>query len=808
MLKIIINIVIFIGLISCGGGGSSGSNQVSPTVSNSIPTSNSSDQSIAGSTTVDFDAEKLLIEQSTEYKNQYGLSLIKTSSAYARGASGKGALVGVMDTGVDYFHQELDGINKFKKIYTTYDEDSPPSIDEKRHGTHVTAIISGEKDNKGMHGVAFDAEILFIEIKLGTASENYEPAEIDPSIDYTGYDNFQSYYESIFIRDGVDVVNGSFGFQGNITDYSEENIRYAFPKTIEVMAQQNVANVDKTIFVWSAGNAGAYADQGVDYSNPEVFAGMAFMIDELQGHTIAVVSVDESGEISSFSSRCGVSKDYCMAAPGRSINSAYSEDPPINNEYRLFSGTSMAAPHVTGGIALLVDFFKDQIGGSEIVDRLFKTANKSGMYSDSSIYGQGLLDLDAATRPVGQMMIATSLSLSRDLIPKSTSFISYTGLIGNSLLEASVGKSIVIFDELGAPFYMPLNSIIINKRPSIKWLSSYYSDPLRAIRSYKYNVSEYMQLSLSYRDKLNPEQNLGPILWAKNLRNFDSFSLFHKSDYSTFLFAGYGKEPSEYFSHALNKNNSDFEVFSSPYLLFASRGSFLGGGYGLTNSSSLSAVLFNGNSKLDEHFFEGPETSGYMLEFKKEFLKYNFSIVLGSIKEKSGLLGNSFLGAFSSKNPAYTRFQGLTASRFISGFKIMSSFYLGSTDNNFNDLSLIKSNENIDSNALSFGIYKDDAFLPNDSFGLYFFQPLSIYKGSMILNVPSARTKYGEVIFEELEFNLASKKRQRTLKLSYQVEKETYLFKSKLNLGKDYQAINRRSSQEGFFEIAFIRKLN
>ncbi|MDG2060316.1 MAG: hypothetical protein P8J93_00665 [SAR86 cluster bacterium] len=78
----------------------------------------------------------------------------------------------------------------------------------------------------------------------------------------------------------------------------------------------------------------------------------------------------------------------------------------------------------------------------------------------------------------------------------------------------------------------------------------------------------------------------------------------------------------------------------------------------------------------------------------------------------------------------------------------------------------------------------------------------------MILNVPSARTKYGEVIFEELEFNLASKKRQRTLKLSYQVEKETYLFTSKLNLGKDYQAINRRSSQEGFFEIAFIRKLN
>ena len=67
----------------------------------------------------------------------------------------------------------------------------------------------------------------------------------------------------------------------------------------------------------------------------------------------------------------------------------------------------MAAPHVSGGIALLADYFDGQLGNTEILERLFATANKSGIYANSEIYGQGLLDLDAATKPSGTTMIAT-----------------------------------------------------------------------------------------------------------------------------------------------------------------------------------------------------------------------------------------------------------------------------------------------------------------------------------------------------------------------------------------------------------------
>jgi len=312
-----------------------------------------------------------------------------------------------MDSGVDSSHQELDGLYKLTSdSYLVY-SDRSPTTEERRHGTHVSAIALGERDSSGMHGVAFDSQLFFISIKLGSAGEEYEPAEINSSVDYTGVDDSWSQLENYFVEKGVTVVNGSFGYQGNINDYSEQDIRYAFPKTIEVLAQADKLDEDKTLFIWSAGNGGGYADQGVDYSSPEVFGGLPYLVSELRANSAAVVSVDQDGTISSFSNRCGVAKDYCVAAPGRSITSAYAQDAPENSYYAEFSGTSMAAPHVSGGIALLVDFFEGQLGNTEILQRIFQTANKSGIYSDEDIYGQGLMDLDAATKPQSVSMIAT-----------------------------------------------------------------------------------------------------------------------------------------------------------------------------------------------------------------------------------------------------------------------------------------------------------------------------------------------------------------------------------------------------------------
>ena len=68
------------------------------------------------------------------------MALINASSAYARGATGEGEIIGIMDSGVDTSHQELDGAFKLTSdSYLEYSSRSP-TTEEKRHGTHVAAI--------------------------------------------------------------------------------------------------------------------------------------------------------------------------------------------------------------------------------------------------------------------------------------------------------------------------------------------------------------------------------------------------------------------------------------------------------------------------------------------------------------------------------------------------------------------------------------------------------------------------------------------------------------------------------------------
>ena len=220
-------------------------------------------------------------------------------------------------------------------------------------------------------------------------------------------DNFFSQLFEIYNIADVDIVNNSYGYSGNIIDYTETQIRSAFPRTIREMAQQDVPDYQKTIYVWSAGNAGGYADQGVDFSSPEIFPCLTSYIDELQSHSIAVVSIDEEGQISEFSNRCGIVASFCVAAPGGDITLAYPvsfDDQGIfenverdcksdNSCFAVGGGTSFAAPFVSGALAVMADYFEGQLGNTELVERLFSTADKTGVYADTLTYGQGLICL-------------------------------------------------------------------------------------------------------------------------------------------------------------------------------------------------------------------------------------------------------------------------------------------------------------------------------------------------------------------------------------------------------------------------------
>ena len=114
---------------------------------------------------------------------------------------------------------------------------------------------------------------------------------------------------------------------------------------------------------------------------------------ELVGHWLNVVALDGANVIADFSNGCGESKNWCLAAPGVRIRTAN-----VGGGIQIASGTSFAAPHVSGAAAVLKSAFPN-LGAKQVVTLLLMTAQDLGDPGVDDVYGHGLVDLEKATRP-------------------------------------------------------------------------------------------------------------------------------------------------------------------------------------------------------------------------------------------------------------------------------------------------------------------------------------------------------------------------------------------------------------------------
>ena len=422
-------------------------------------------------------AEELAEEyrQDPGFGNQWGLDAIGAHRAYGhvnllRGpdeAPGAGVTVGVIDSGIDAEHPIFAG----KTIHQGFLFGAAPESGERwSHGTAVASIAAGGKtpDPNASHGVAWGADLAVWAIPLGTADQVYDPIPLEVLAQADA--GFTHIFEQVFSwRDagnGLDVLNLSFGYDGIINGYSEAGIRANFGRTIATLAQADAP--DKTILVWAAGNTNNDAceagvancvDGRVDAVSVGVLPGLVARIEELQGHSVAVVALaPDGGAIADFSNRCGIAADFCIAAPGEDVTLAYFG--PRENEigirgYASGRGTSFAAPMVSGGLAVMKQLFRDQLSNEELVNRLFLTADRTGLYADRETYGQGRMDLGAATSPVGVLEVPVTAG-------RATAALGATGLrlgaaFGDGLAAAFDGNELMALDDYGAPFWYELD---------------------------------------------------------------------------------------------------------------------------------------------------------------------------------------------------------------------------------------------------------------------------------------------------------------------------------------------------------------
>ena len=233
------------------------------------------------------------------------------------------------------------------------------------------------------------------------------------------------------------------------------------PQTLRALWQTDTPDSQKTILVYAAGN-----DR---QRGPGFGAALPYFIRELRGHSIAVAATNpDTGAIADYSNQCGAlpsnwntARDgvhYCLSAPGTMRLLVPNANSPGRGDIRTHTrdgrriqGTSFAAPVVSGALALLMEHFRGTRGNTAVVRRMLDTADRTGRYANSAIYGAGHLDLEAALSPVGTLSVGQA---SRGLYESSLQVPAIFG----SITQRVEGLELTAFDEQNFPFWVPLSS--------------------------------------------------------------------------------------------------------------------------------------------------------------------------------------------------------------------------------------------------------------------------------------------------------------------------------------------------------------
>jgi len=293
---------------------------------------------------------------------QWGLTEVQASAAWSV-TQGRGAVVAVIDSGVDGSHPDLAGaLVRGVNTRTDRGDYSNPTTDQDGHGTHVAGIIAARTGNgKGVSGVAPKASIMPVKV-----------------LDADGGGWMGDVIEGIVwaADHGADVINMSLG--GPDADFSATAVNYAISKGVVVVA--------------AAGNEGSSAP-----SYPAALPGV-----------LSVSALARDGSVDTYSNH-GPTVD--LAAPGTAILST------VPDGYAFMSGTSMAAPQVAG-VAALVAAIAPQ---SDVAATLKSSANDKGKAGWDSRYGAGVVDAAAAVRRACPTCTASVQQPSRSVTAQSVS---------------------------------------------------------------------------------------------------------------------------------------------------------------------------------------------------------------------------------------------------------------------------------------------------------------------------------------------------------------------------------------------------
>lgn len=310
--------------------------------------------------------------ETPEYRAQKGLAVIHASTLYARGGTGLGVAVALVDSGLNTSLPAFQG--RIRDPGFDYVENKVGTFDRIGHGTQMAGILAANKDDHGMHGVAFNAQL--IPFRFG---DDNEPFFFDSEIAQSWQAGFDK---------GARILNNSWANAIPATEINEARYNQVMPESL-VAARKLVR--DGAVFVFPTGNELK--------REPLAEPGLPLALPELEKGWIAVVALKSDGSgINAKSNYCGVAAAWCIAVPGGDSGAGQGLlTTGKDGQYVETAGTSPAAALVSGALAALHSRYPE-LTPQQVRERLLATANRTGIYANSEAYGRGLLDLEAASR--------------------------------------------------------------------------------------------------------------------------------------------------------------------------------------------------------------------------------------------------------------------------------------------------------------------------------------------------------------------------------------------------------------------------
>jgi serine protease AprX len=292
------------------------------------------------------------------------ISLINAPALWSQGYTGQGVVVASMDTGVDVYHPDLSynwrgGSNSW---FDPYNQHPTTPTDLNGHGTWTTGVMVGGDADGTTIGVAPDAQ--WIAVKIFNDSGSSTATAI-----HLGFQWLLDPDGNPSTDDAPNVVNNSwtYSYPGCYMDFESD------------LHSLRVAGI---LPVFAAGNGGPYSNSSYSpANNPSAFA---------------VGAIDNNSQIYAYSSRgpnscTGSTGPYPdLVAPGVNVKTS-----GLLGSYPYESGTSLASPHVAGGLALLLSAYPNLDAGMQ-EQALINTAVDLGASGPDDVFGYGRMDLASA----------------------------------------------------------------------------------------------------------------------------------------------------------------------------------------------------------------------------------------------------------------------------------------------------------------------------------------------------------------------------------------------------------------------------